>query len=203
MRILRKQLAGIVTHVDRPALRTDIVTAGGLGCAGDLVCQTAVEGESIDWRRFFAVSSFEALYMGGMFHFFCQAFPLVVCAAGRQLPAGSWLGGRLQATSSGAHAFGCAIADNIHDGALMIPSYFIGVGLLQGDSFAQAMTNLRAEWLNSYLIGEIVPQEAQPKPHGTRPHPSPRCLLRAPPPSLRVSRLHFLGLSQARASGCP
>ena len=153
MRMLRKQLASVATNVDWPALRIDIITAGGLGCAGDLVCQSAVEGESIDWRRFFAVSSFEALYMGGLFHFLCQAFPLTVCAVGRQLPAQSWLGGRLQATGSAAHAFGCAVVDNIHDGALMLPSYFIGVGLLQGDSLEQARSNLRTEWLNSYLVG--------------------------------------------------
>ena len=48
---------------------------------------------------------------------------IVVCAVGRQLP-GSWLGGRLQASSSAAHAVGCAVVDNIHDGAIMIPSYF-------------------------------------------------------------------------------
>ena len=91
--------------------------------------------------------------MGGLFHFFCQAFPQVVCAAGRQLPAGSWLGRRLQATSSAAHAVGCAVVDNIHDGAIMIPSYFVCVGLLQGDSLSQARRNLGAEWLNSYLVG--------------------------------------------------
>ena len=153
MRLLRKQLRGIVTNVDWPALRKDVATAGGLGCAGDLVCQAAVEGEPIDWRRFFAVSTFEALYMGGLFHFLCQGFPLMVCAAGRQLPATSWLGGRLQASDSGAHAFGCAVMDNIHDGSIMIPSYFFGVGFLQGDSLAHSRQNLRAEWLSSYLVG--------------------------------------------------
>lgn len=154
MRLLRKQLRGIVAQIDGPALRKDIATAGGLGCAGDLVCQAAVEQvESIDWRRFFAVSAFEALYMGGVFHFLCQGFPLIVHAAGRQLPTQSWLGGRLQASDSAAHAFGCAVVDNIHDGGIMIPSYFLGVGLLQGDSLVQARQNLRAEWLSSYLVG--------------------------------------------------
>ena len=154
MRILRQELRSIVTQVSWPALRTDIVTAGGLGCVGDLVCQSAVEGEhAIDWRRFVAVSAFEAFYMGGLFHFLCQAFPLVVCAAGRQLPARFWLGSRLQATGSAAHAFGCAVVDNIHDGAIMIPSYFLGVGILQGDSLEQARRNLCTEWFNSYKIG--------------------------------------------------
>ena len=152
MRVLRNELRRIVTRVDWPAFRTDVITAGGLGFAGDLVCQSAVEGERLDWRRFMAVGTFESLYMGGLFHFLCQGFPQVVCAMGRQLPT-SWLAGRLQTTSSAAHAVGCAVLDNIHDGALMIPSYFLCVGLLQGDSLSDARTTLRAEWLNSYLVG--------------------------------------------------
>ena len=150
MRLLRSELRRIATKVDWPAFRTDVVTAGGLGCVGDLVCQSGVEGETLDFRRFMAVGSFEALYMGGLFHFFCQAFPQVVCAVGRQLPA-SWLADRLQATSSAAHAVGCAVVDNIHDGTFMIPFYFLGVGMLQGDSFRQARRNLRAEWRATYF----------------------------------------------------
>ena len=107
----------------------------------------------MNWRRLFAVSTFEAVYMGGCFHFLCQMFPLAVCAVGRQMPVSFGLGRKLQATTSAAHAFGCAITDNIHDGSIMIPSYFLGVGMLQGDSFEQARRNLQAEWLNSYLVG--------------------------------------------------
>ena len=152
MRILRKQLRSIVTNVDYAALRTDVVTAGGLGCAGDFICQQAVEGQgAMDWRRFLAVSTFEAFYMGGVFHFLCQMFPLVVVAAGRNLPARFGLAQQLQATGTAAHAFGCAIADNIHDGTFMIPFYFLGVGMLQGDSFRQARRNLRAEWRATYF----------------------------------------------------
>ena len=152
MQLLRKQLQSIVTNVDYAALTTDVVTAGGLGCAGDLICQHAVEGQSsMDWRRFFAVSAFGAMYMGGVFHFLCQIFPLVVFAVGRQLPASYALSRQLQATGSAAHAFGCAIADNIHDGTFMIPFYFLGVGMLQGDSFRQARRNLRAEWRATYF----------------------------------------------------
>lgn len=152
MSLLRKQLQAIVTHVDYRALGTDVATAGGLGCVGDIICQKAIEGPtSMDWRRLFAVSSFGALYMGGAFHFLCQIFPLVVCAVGRQLPARYGLARSLQSTSSAAHAFGCAICDNVHDGAIMIPLYFLGVGMLQGDSFDKARRNLRAEWLTSYL----------------------------------------------------
>jgi hypothetical protein len=152
MHILGKQLRSTVTHVNWPALRTDVATAGGLGCAGDFICQQAVEGQSsMDWRRFAAVSTFAAMYMGGVFHFLCQIFPLVVCAVGRHLPARYALARQLQTTGSAAHSFGCAIADNIHDGALMIPTYFLGVGMLQGDSFEQARRNLSAEWRASYL----------------------------------------------------
>ena len=107
----------------------------------------------MDWRRFFAVSTFGAVYMGGVFYFLCQIFPLVVCAVGRQLPARFGLARQLQATGSAAHAFGCAIADNLHDGAFMIPCYFLGVGMLQGDTLAEGRANLRREWLNSWAVG--------------------------------------------------
>lgn len=154
MRMLGRQIHQLFSHVDYPALRTDVVTAGGLGCVGDALCQLAVEDQhSLNLRRFFAVSTFEALYMGGLFHFLCQTFPLVVCTVGRQLPAHFLLAGRLQATDSAAHAIGCAVADNVHDGTIMIPSYFLGVGMLQGDSLSQACRNLSAEWRNSYLVG--------------------------------------------------
>ena len=156
MHLLRKQLASVVTHVDLAALRTDVVTAGALGCAGDFICQNGVEGQgSMDLRRLFAVSAFEAMYMGGVFHFLCQMFPLVVCAVGRSLPARFGLAQKLQATGSAAHAFGCAIADNLHDGTCMIPSYFLGVGMLQGDTFAQSARNLRAEWRSAYAVDTL------------------------------------------------
>lgn len=154
MSLLRKQLRSVLTTVDYQALRTDVLTAGGLGCVGDFICQQGVEGQQaspFDWRRFAAVSTFGAVYMGGAFHFLCQVFPLLVCAVGRRLPAHTALARQLQATGSMTHAFGCAIADNIHDGSVMIPLYFLGVGMLQGDSFEQARRNLKAEWFNSYL----------------------------------------------------
>ena len=153
MSILSKQLRSIVTTVDLPALRTDMVTAGALGCAGDLLCQTTIERESsFDIHRFFAVSTFNLLYMGGVFHFLCQAFPLLVSAAGRRLPARFPLAQQLQAPGSAAHAVGCAICDNLHDGSLMIPAYFLGVGMLQGEPLASARRNLMAEWRTTYLV---------------------------------------------------
>ncbi|EOD26845.1 hypothetical protein EMIHUDRAFT_236390 [Emiliania huxleyi CCMP1516] len=151
MRLLRHRLRQIVTNLDGRALRTDILTAGGMGCCGDLLCQHAVEGKQrhdTDWRRLYAVTTFEALYMGGLFHGFCQAFPLVVSFAGRKLAHGP-----LQATDSAAHALGCAVVDTLHDGTVMIPCYFLGVGMLQGDTLAEGRANLRREWLNSWAVG--------------------------------------------------
>ena len=65
----------------------------------------------------------------------------------------AWIGSQLQSTETGAHAFGCAIVDTVHDGTLMIPSYFLAVGILQGDTLAQARANLMNEWLNSWGVG--------------------------------------------------
>ena len=56
-----------------------------------------------------------------------------------------------QATDSAASC-GCAVVDNPRRHPLD-PSYYIGVGLLQGDSLAQARSNLAAEWRSSYLVG--------------------------------------------------
>ena len=79
----------------------------------------------------------------------CQA------PAGRSMAATSWpaLGAQLQASESAAHAFGCALADTLHDGTLMIPAYFVTVGMMQGDTLPQVRANLRKEWLNSWALG--------------------------------------------------
>ena len=176
MRLLRRQLSGIWAGLDRRALAKDVATAGALGCVGDLICQSAVEQrDTIDWRRFGSVGSFEAVYIGGFFHFLCQAFPPAVCAVGRTLEASSAaqqaaataaataatsgtrmfssVGAALQVEGSSAHALGCSLADNLHDGTLMIPSYFVSVGLMQGDPLGATLGNLRREWLPSYLAG--------------------------------------------------
>jgi hypothetical protein len=77
------------------------------------------------------------IYIGGFFHYLCQAFPPAVCAVGRSLEArsgttaASAAGRELQREGSSAHALGCSIADNIHDGSLMIPTYFLTVGAMQ------------------------------------------------------------------------
>ena len=163
MRLLLRQLRDIWSGLDRRALAKDVATAGTLGCIGDLICQAGIERtqfDALDWRRFASVGSFEAIYIGGFFHFLCQAFPPAVCAVGRALEASSATpsrvavaGAALQVEGSSAHALGCSIADNIHDGTLMIPSYFVSVGLMQGDALQATFANLRREWLSSYLAG--------------------------------------------------
>jgi hypothetical protein len=50
-----------------------------------------------------------------------------------------------------ASGLGCAILDNLHCGAVYTPAYFIGVGLLQGDSLASATANLHKEWWTTYV----------------------------------------------------
>ena len=166
MRLLRQQLQDIWRRLDRRALAKDVAAAGALGCLGDLICQVGIEQASdFDWRRFASVATFEAVYIGGFFHFLCQAFPPAVAAVGRTLEASSTtrqgtaamatsrVGAALQSEGSSAHALGCSIADNIHDGTLMIPSYFISVGLMQGDALEATLGNLRREWWPSYLAG--------------------------------------------------
>ena len=51
------------------------------------------------------------------------------------------------------HSCAQAVVDTLHDGTLMIPAYFVVVGMLQGDTLAEGKANLRKEWLNSWAVG--------------------------------------------------
>jgi hypothetical protein len=161
------------------ALVADVVCCGLLGGVGDILCQCGTEGRRLpataEWRRHWrrrygdtaraemdmvsvldlrrlaAVTTFTALYMGGCQHFIFQLYPFgVVAVARRILPHGPM---RVQVLkeSTLAHAHLCAWADNLHCAMGYIPSYFVGVGLMQGDSVARTVANLRAEWVGTYL----------------------------------------------------
>ena len=49
-------------------LRNDVVAAAVLGAAGDVATQW-IEGRSVDGRRLVAVTTFNALYIGGFLHY--------------------------------------------------------------------------------------------------------------------------------------
>jgi hypothetical protein len=66
-------------------LASDVAIASGMGFAGDIVCQTAFEGkkfalpgsgkphsDSVDWVRVQALTTFNAVYIGGFLHYLFQ-----------------------------------------------------------------------------------------------------------------------------------
>lgn len=99
-------------------------------------------------RRLAALTFFNAAYIGGFLHFLYSCYPLVLRSAARSAPAG--LSKRLGDEASVAHAVGCGLVDNVHNGAVYIPAFFLGVGLLQGDTWEGVQASLRREWLETY-----------------------------------------------------
>lgn len=131
----------------RRALVKDVITAGLLGGAGDVLCQYAIENNTkLDIQRAVAVTAYSALYCGGFLHHFFKLYPVGVaafrsCFGIKRLAPGS-LGGTL----------GLGLLDNVQCALLYIPSYFIGVGLLQGDSVDACTTSLKENWVKTYGV---------------------------------------------------
>lgn len=133
------------------ALGVDICTATGLGFAGDIITQK-IEGKAnnaIDTRRLFAISLYDGLYIGGFLHFLYQLYPPAVRAAAN-LVSSRTVRKRLLDQTTFSHALGCAAVDNVHCALIYLPSFFVGVGLLQGESFNAVATTLRREWREAY-----------------------------------------------------
>ena len=69
-------------------------------------------------------------------------------AAARRVPSPQ-LAKQIQILDSPAHGFGCAIVDFVHNNVIYIPAYFIGVGLMQGDTMKTSVDNLKCEWFTT------------------------------------------------------
>lgn len=152
------------------AVATDVVTAAGLGCVGDLMCQLGAEGRRLpslsdikwrsagevqdeqvfDARRLASLTAFNGAYIGGVLHLLYQYYPTAVRMAVRASPLPLPLRMRLTDGSSPAHALGCAVVDSAHNATMYIPAFFLGVGMLQGDKLADAAGVLRREWFETY-----------------------------------------------------
>lgn len=133
--------------IPRP-VRKDMVTSGILGCVGDILCQTAVERrpvDGIDAQRTVAITAFNTIYIGSFLHYLYQLFPPIVVRLGRYLRAPALID-----KSTTAHALGCTVVDNFHNGIVYIPAYFFTIGTLEGGSFSEASRALRREWLETY-----------------------------------------------------
>ena len=118
-------------------LGKDVMFAGALGLASDVICQHWVEGsQSMDPRRAFALTSFTALYNGVLCHI---VYPLYTPLSRCFLPVTA------SAMLIGA---GCTAIDNvIHSPFFYLPSYYLYVDTVQGASLAEAAQHLREDWL--------------------------------------------------------
>jgi len=153
------------------ALASDVCSASMLGCVGDLICQLGAERRSIsldtmrwrnqgeepidqqtfDPRRLASLTVFGGIYIGGFLHFLYKGYPLAVQGASWCLPfISSTLRKQLRDKGSTAHTFGCACLDNAHNGAIYLPAFFFGAGLLQGDSLSEVSNTTRREWPEAY-----------------------------------------------------
>lgn len=124
----------------------DVVSAGSLGLLGDVVCQVAIDGrkvEELETRRLAALTLFNSVYIGGVLHVFYRAFPRIVVFAGRWMPA-------LRDKSTAAHAAGCSLVDNAHNGLIYIPTYYLALGVLENDSLEKGRSTLLREWWTTY-----------------------------------------------------
>ena len=124
---------------------SDVVAAGSLGLAGDLICQAAEGRRDVDVRRAASLALFSGAYSGGLLHVLYGYLPRWTAAVGRAAGVAA-----LSRPSSRLHGAGCSLLDNAHCGLVYIPAYFFAVGALQGQSPGQARAALGAEWATTY-----------------------------------------------------
>lgn len=148
----RPSIVRALLPVDRSALARDIASAGALGLAGDLMCQFFVERrswEQFDVRRAAALGAFGCAYIGSFVHFLYKTYAPIVQMVASRLPAGGMRSALLNSESA-SHSFACALADNVHCGTIYIPSFYLAVGVMQGESLSDSASTLRREWLLTY-----------------------------------------------------
>ena len=152
-------------RIDYRRLAADMGTAASLSFVGDLLCQSmearaqrpqgsqglVQHDHQIDTRRLASLTTFNALYSGGIMHFLNNWYPSLVSTASRRaLPASSRVTALLTHKRSLAHSLACACVDNVHCGLIYIPTYFLAVGIMQGNRAADAYANLSREWWPTY-----------------------------------------------------
>ena len=130
----RGLLGAYARHLERRPLRTNMLTALGLGAASDVCCQVAVEGtpwRDFDFRRLAAIAAFSTLYNGGI----CtKVYPMYA----RLLPA------TMRATPL-REGVGSTILDNfLHSPVFYIPTFFLSTEIMRGKGFADAWAHLES-----------------------------------------------------------
>jgi protein Mpv17 len=144
-------------------LSIDVASAAVLGVIGDVACQlgerqvaassgSSTGSSSLDARRIAAVGVYGAFYTGAFCNVLYQTYPHIVGFLARRLTtATSTLRAPLLRETSAMHNCSVSVVDNVHCGLIYLPSFFLGVGVLKGDTVDNSTANLRREWRDSYV----------------------------------------------------
>ena len=116
------------------SLIRDVTFAGSLGLGADLVCQTLEGRENFDKRRAAAVSIFTGAYVGGVCSYVYSMYPSLAVRL-LQNPCRRQVG-----------VVGSVTDNAVHVPALYIPSYFMTVGLMSGETLEQSVSALKSQW---------------------------------------------------------
>jgi len=125
--------------VERPLI-TNFVTAGGLGAGGDLICQHAIEGtsETDEWRTV-TMTTFCSYYQGVVCYVVYRSYDSLLPAV------------LLKTQRRAALAKSCV--DNfVHVPFLYMPSFYLTVGMMQGDTLSKTLATMQSEWLHSVAL---------------------------------------------------
>jgi protein Mpv17 len=169
-----RNLRQLFVQTNRKELLTDIISSASLGLVGDVICQLAVEKKRLvldlealgfgqaqfnrtskddfDVRRVAALTVFGATYVGGFLHYLYRSYSIIVVAAAKTLPFPTNIAKQLAAQSSTGHLMAKTACDNAHCGLIYTPAFFIAVGVMQGETFAEANDNLNREWAFTYAL---------------------------------------------------
>mmetsp|Transcript_3232 Transcript_3232/g.4476 ORF Transcript_3232/g.4476 Transcript_3232/m.4476 type:complete len:199 (-) Transcript_3232:85-681(-) len=131
----------------RSVLLNDILSAAALGAIGDVTTQLVIEKKkTLDTQRLVSITCFNAVYIGGFLHFLYRLFPPIVTQCG------IWTKNKaLENKGTFTHAIGCSLVDNIHNGSIYIPLYFISIDLAENVSWPDTRKHLINEWFPTYL----------------------------------------------------
>ena len=83
-------------------------------------------------------------------HYLYRSYSIVVLAAAKTLPFSTNVAKQLASPASSTHIIGKTVCDNVHCGLIYTPPFFIAVGMMQGETFAEANETLNREWAFTY-----------------------------------------------------
>lgn len=132
------------------AIAKDVAAAGALGFLGDVVCQCGFEGATgatLDRGRLGALTAFSAGYIGVVCGRVYTLYPPVArFVHARLLPAPMAAGVGFATTEA---VVSCGLDNFVHVPCLYLPSYYLAVGTMRGDSLAHTWRTLQEQYVST------------------------------------------------------